>query len=53
MFRWISGKRRNDVIRNEDTRDNLRVAPVEYQIRENHLKWFSHVYRRPDCNKEK
>ncbi|CAN6714712.1 unnamed protein product [Malus baccata var. baccata] len=38
MLRWICGHTRKDKIRNEDIRGKMR---------ENRLRWFGHVQRRP------
>lgn len=42
---WYDRKRKE---RNEDIIDNIGVAPIEDNIRENCLRWFGHVYRRPE-----
>ncbi|KAG5565645.1 hypothetical protein RHGRI_001531 [Rhododendron griersonianum] len=47
MLRWICGKTRRDRIRNETVREMVGVAPIEEKLRENRLRWFGHVYRRP------
>lgn len=39
-------KRRKGRIRNEDIRNKPGLAPVEDKMRENHLRWFGHLYRR-------
>lgn len=33
-------------IKNENIWDNLEVAPTEDKRRNNHLRWFGHVWRR-------
>lgn len=38
MLRCTSGK----------TRNNLGVAPIEDKIKENRLRWFSYIHRRPE-----
>ena len=48
MLRWMCGKTRRDKIRNETIREWVGVAPIEGKLRENRLRWFGHVYRRPE-----
>lgn len=48
MFWWMSGTTEKEKKRNEDIIDNIGVAPIEDNIRENCLRWFGHVYRRPE-----
>ncbi|KAI8523159.1 hypothetical protein RHMOL_Rhmol13G0051900 [Rhododendron molle] len=38
---------RRDRIRNETVREMVGVAHIEEKLRENRLRWFRHVYRRP------
>ncbi|KAM2568845.1 hypothetical protein TB2_009032 [Malus domestica] len=47
MLRWMCGHTRNDKIRNEDIQGKVRVAETEAKVRENWLRWFEHVKRRP------
>ena len=47
MLRWMCGKTRRDRIRNETAREMVGIAPIEEMLRENRLRWFGHVYRRP------
>ena len=46
MLRWASGKTRLDHIRNEDTRKEAHVKPVEIFLENKSLKWFGHCMRR-------
>jgi len=46
MFRWMCRNTR-DKVRNEDIRTNIGVAPIKEKMRENHLRWFGHVRRKP------
>ena len=34
-------------MRNENIRTKIGVAPIEEKMRENRLRWFGHVRRRP------
>ena len=47
MLRWMSGKTRQDRIRNDTTRERVGVAPIVEKLVENRLRWFGHVERRP------
>jgi len=47
MLRWMSGKTRQDRIRNDTTRERVGVAPIVEKLVENRLGWFGHVERRP------
>ena len=47
MLKWMCGKTRMDKVRNEDIRSLVGVAPIEDKMRENRLRWFGHVGRRP------
>ena len=46
MLRWARGKTRLDHIRNEDTRKEAHVKPVETFLENKRLKWFGHCLRR-------
>ena len=47
MLRWMCGKTRKDRVRNDHIREMVGVAPIEDKLRENRLRWFGHLYRRP------
>ena len=47
MLRWICGKTLKDRIRNEHIREIVGVAPIEDKMRENRLRWFGHIQRKP------
>ena len=43
----MCGKIRMDKIRNEDIRSLVGVVLPENKMRENRLRWFDHIRRRP------
>ena len=44
MLRWICGSEtRKYPVRNEDILIKIGVTPIEEKMRENHLRYFSHV----------
>ncbi|RXI00394.1 hypothetical protein DVH24_037942 [Malus domestica] len=47
MLRWMCGHMRKNKIRNEDIQGNVGVAEIEGKMRENRLRWFGRVQRRP------
>ncbi|XP_070012880.1 uncharacterized protein [Nicotiana sylvestris] len=46
MLRWMYGNTKMDMIRNEDIREKVGVAPIEDKMREARLRWFGHIQRR-------
>ena len=47
MLHWMCGNTRRDKVRNEDIRTKIGAASIEEKMRENRLRWFGHVRRRP------
>ena len=47
MLRWMCGDTMRDKMRNEDILIKIGAAPIEKKIRENRLRLFGHVRRRP------
>ena len=43
----MCGNMRRDKVRKEDIRTKIGVASIEEKMRENRLRWFGHVRRRP------
>ena len=43
----MSGHTLRNKIRNEDIRKGLELANIKEKMKENHLRWFWHVQRRP------
>nr|CDJ93072.1 RNA-directed DNA polymerase (reverse transcriptase) domain containing protein [Haemonchus contortus] len=50
MLRWTCGWTRLDRIRNEAVRTVMQIAPVQLKMREQRLRWFGHVLRRPQSH---
>ena len=47
MLCWMCGNTRRDKVRNEDIRIKIDVTSIEEKMRENRLRCFDHVRRRP------
>ncbi|MCX8759408.1 reverse transcriptase domain-containing protein [Vibrio parahaemolyticus] len=47
MLRWMSGNTIRDKLKNDFIRHKIGVAPIEDKLRENRLRWFGHILRRP------
>ena len=47
MLYWMCSNTMRYKMRNEDIRTKIGVAPIEGKMRENRLRWFGHVRRRP------
>nr|CDJ85325.1 uncharacterized protein LOC100840703 [Haemonchus contortus] len=47
MLRWACGWTRLDKTGNEDVRAIIQVAPVQLKIRQERLRWYGLVMRRP------
>ena len=43
----MSDKTRKDIIMNTNIRDMVEVASIEDELRENRVRWFRHICRRP------
>ena len=43
----MCGNTHRDKVRNEDIRTKIGVASIKEKMRENRLRWFGHVRRRP------
>ncbi|VDO99512.1 unnamed protein product [Heligmosomoides polygyrus] len=48
MLRWACGWTRRDRVRNEDVRAVMKTAPIQLKMREQRLRWYGHVLRRPE-----
>jgi len=43
----MCGNTQRDKVRNEDIRIKIDIASIEENMRENRLRWFGHVRRKP------
>ena len=46
MLRFVMGVTRKDKIRNEYTRDTVKVEQLGMKMREGRLRWYGHVMRK-------
>jgi hypothetical protein len=42
MLRWMCGHTRKGVVRNDDIRDRVGVAPIAEKLVQHRLRWFGH-----------
>ncbi|VDO87408.1 unnamed protein product [Heligmosomoides polygyrus] len=47
-LRWACGWTRRDRVRNEDVRAVMKTAPIQLKMREQRLRWYGHILRRPE-----
>jgi len=47
MLHWMCDNTHRDKVRNEDIHIKIGVASIEEKTRENHLRLFGHMRRRP------
>ncbi|VDO61593.1 unnamed protein product [Heligmosomoides polygyrus] len=48
MLRWACGWTLRDRVRNEDVRAVVKTDPIQLKMREQRLRWFGHILRRPE-----
>ncbi|XP_047983973.1 uncharacterized protein LOC125224599 [Leguminivora glycinivorella] len=48
MLRWSGGVTLLDKIRNDYIRGSFKVAPIAEKLKENRLRWYGHILRRPE-----
>ncbi|VDO66148.1 unnamed protein product [Heligmosomoides polygyrus] len=48
MLRWACGWTCRDRVRNEDVRAVMKTALIQLKMREQRLRWYGHVLRRPE-----
>ncbi|VDP14967.1 unnamed protein product [Heligmosomoides polygyrus] len=48
MLIWACGWTRRDRVRNEDVRAVVKTAPIQLKMREQRLRWYEHILRRPE-----
>lgn len=46
MLRWMNSVELKNRVKNENIGRKLEVASTENKMRDNRLRWFSHVHRR-------
>ena len=47
MLRWMFSKIKMDKVKNEDIRSLVGIVSIEDKMKENRLRWFDHIGRRP------
>ena len=47
MLRWMCDNTRRDKVRNENICTKIGITSIEEKMRDNRLRWFGHVRRRP------
>lgn len=48
ILRWMSGLTLTDRVRNERIRDNLKIDPIDENLRDSVFRWFSYISRKPN-----
>ena len=47
MLRWMCGNTRREKVRNKDICTKIGVVSIKKKMKENRLRWFDHMRRRP------